>query len=285
MNESGPGTPADGLCASAPYERLHIYYLEGRADTVQSRLGAYFIGNWQEDGFSFLFFSRPCDGTVTRLLKSQPHLTLIDKYHMTYEQWQGGKVAPFSAGGFFIAPPWEQSGAPDGKIHVVLDPGVVFGTGTHPTTRNCLEALELVFQEGHIDSTVDLGTGTGVLALAAARMGCRRNLAVDFNFLAAKTAGKNVCLNALNNNVLVIQGRAEDWIHCSSDLLIANIHHDVMRNLIVSKGFFTKKWFILSGLLRSQAREVADRLAGQNVHIMKKWEHEGIWHTFLGKIC
>jgi ribosomal protein L11 methyltransferase len=284
MNETLSVMPDIDVRPGMPYDKLFIYYMEGRLNGAEQPLGADFIGNWQEDGFSFLFFSKPHDAAVAGLVTAQPHLTLIDKYHMTYEQWQGGKITPFSAGRFFIAPPWEQQVAPDESIRIVLDPGVVFGTGTHPTTHDCLEALERVFQKAPIHSTVDLGTGTGVLALAAAKLGSKRSLAVDFNCLAAKTAGKNVRLNLLDKRILVIQGRAEDWIHHPADLVIANIHHEVMMNLIDSKGFYNKKWFILSGLLRSQAREVADLLAGQGVTVLKKWEQGGIWHTFLGKV-
>ena len=138
----------------------------------------YFIGNWEEDGTSFLFFSKPCPQEVKEILVSQPDLTLLDNYHMAYEQWLGERFAAFNAGGFFIAPPWEDAGTIGGEIKIILDPGLVFGTGTHPTTRDCLSALEFVWGIESIQSTVDLGTGTGLLALAAAQLGCKNILAV-----------------------------------------------------------------------------------------------------------
>jgi len=285
MSEQTVPLSPENVSASPPYQDLHIYYLEGQAPSEPGGFGRFFLGNWQEDGFSFLFFSRPCDSIVDRLLSERPHLTLLDKYHMTYEQWQGGKITPFRAGRFLVSPPWEKADISDDTVGIVLDPGVVFGTGTHPTTRDCLEALSFLVRDDLIAMVADLGTGTGVLALAAAKLGCRRTLAVDLNFLAAKTAGENVRLNGLQDRVLVIQGRAEDWIHCPVDLLIANIHYDVMKDLIDADGFYRKKWFILSGLLRSQAGDVTRKLSGKPVKILKKWEQEGIWHTFLGKIC
>ena len=285
MNDSSLSKQSESRPEATPYEDLHIYYLKGRLEPESGMFGRHFLGNWHEDGFSFLFFSKPCDESVKRVLNAQPHLTLIDKYHMKYEQWQGGKVTAFRAGRFFITPPWEKADISADLIHIVLDPGVVFGTGTHPTTRDCLDALASLFKAERITSAVDLGTGTGMLALAAARIGCGRNLAVDFNFLAAKTAERNVQLNGLADSILVIQGRAEDWIHYPADLLMANIHYDVMKDLIDSHGLYNKKWFILSGLLRSQARDVVHRLTGKPVEILKKWESDGIWHTFLGKIC
>jgi len=194
--------------------------------------------------FSFLFFSEPSREKMEKLLNAQPNLTLLDQFCMTYEEWQGGKIAPFEVGRFLISPPWEKnpkSEIENPKSEILLDPGVVFGTGTHPTTHDCLEILERVCCEEKVDSVLDLGTGTGLLALAAARLGCRHILAVDFNFLAAKTAKRNAVLNLLEENVLTVQGRAEDFMDYPAELMIANIHYDVMKRLIRSEGFLRKK--------------------------------------------
>jgi ribosomal protein L11 methyltransferase len=113
---------------------------------------------------------------------------------MTYDDWHGETLAPFRAGRFIITQPWDQirnkSDNGSDKFHITLDPGVVFGTGTHTTTYNCLEALELVFSGSKVQSTLDLGTGSGVLAIAAARLVCKKTIAVDKNLLAVKTAQK-----------------------------------------------------------------------------------------------
>jgi ribosomal protein L11 methyltransferase len=266
----------------APCPDLHIYYLSGRP-SPEPEPDAHFIGNWQEEDFAFLFFTRPAPRAVARLLAAQPHLTLLDKYHMTYEQWQGGPLRPLRAGRFRVSPPWDPASPEDPAIDIRLDPGVVFGNGMHPTTRHCLEAIDQVFDAGPVASAVDLGTGTGLLALAAAKRGCPRTLAVDSNRLAARTAWANVRRNGLDHRVLVVQGRAEDWIDGPGALLIANIHHEVMQRLIGAEGFAAKQWFVLSGLLRHQAEQTADRLAGKPVRIVRRWEHDGVWHTFLGK--
>jgi ribosomal protein L11 methyltransferase len=204
---------------------------------------------------------------------------------MSYDEWHGGKVVPFRFGRFFISPPWIKSDSREQDLHIILDPGVVFGTGTHATTRDCLEALELACSSHSIESVLDLGTGTGLLALAAARLGCKYILAVDINLLAAKTAQRNIRLNQLDDKILTVQGRAEDFVDCHSDLVIANIHYDVMKNLLNSEGFLSKKWFVLSGLFRSQARDVAHKLSQYPAKIIKKWERDGIWHTFFCKMC
>jgi ribosomal protein L11 methyltransferase len=206
---------------------------------------------------------------------------------MTYDQWQGGKIAPFKVGRFHIVPPWQRNDKKPNRCHdeitIMLDPGVVFGNGLHTTTRDCLKALEIVFSCDRIKSAVDLGTGTGILALAASLLGCSSILAVDVNFLAASTALRNIRYNGLESRIMVAQGRAEDFIDSPSDLVIANIHYDVMKDLTASQNFYDKKWFILSGLLRSHARKVRSGLFHNRINIINSWECDGIWHTLLGK--
>jgi ribosomal protein L11 methyltransferase len=281
-------TKYQGESTDCPYRDLYIYYLKGRLNPDRIKFSDEFIGNWEEDGFSFLFFSRPCMEKVENLLRVQPQLTLLDKFNMTYEEWQGGTLSPFKIGNFLIAPPWNKPANKTKKskkeVPILLDPGVVFGNGIHATTSDCLEALEMAFSEERIHSALDLGTGTGLLALAASRLGCSKTLALDFNFLAARTALRNVKLNGLEKQIQVIQAKAEDFIEMPADLVIANIHYDVMKNLISSEGFLDKKWFILSGLLRSEARDVSYKLSQYPVEIIKRWERDNIWNTFFGKI-
>ena len=266
-----------------PDADLYIYYLEGRLPRQAGIRDEGFIGNWEEDGFSFLFFRYPAEKTVRRLVAAHPAVKLLDSYQMTYAQWQGDKIKPVRTGRFLLRPPWIDAAPDNGATEVVLDPGVVFGTGTHPTTRDCLAAIDRVCAAGPIDRMLDLGTGTGVLALAAVKLGCRQAVAVDFNFLAAGTTLGNVHHNHLEDRILVVNGQAGDFTGYRADLLVANIHYDVMRQLVRTAGFLEKKWFVLSGLLRSEAKRVNDFLANQPVKILHRWDRDGIWHTFLGK--
>ena len=272
---------------TCPYQELYIYYMEGLLNSRYEMFGNDFLGNWEDDGFSFLFFSSPADKKVERLLKRNQALKLLDRFNISYEDWQGGPVVPFSVGGLYITPPWipfEHSEAGE-RVHILLDPGVVFGTGTHPTTRDCLKALEIIFDmDPSVESMLDLGTGTGILALAAAQLGSKRNLALDMNFLAVKTAYRNIRLNRMEKKVFAVQGAAEDFMDCPADLVIANIHYEVMKSLLDSDAFISKRWFILSGLFRSQARDVAQILERLPITVLNEWEREGIWHTFFGRI-
>lgn len=268
--------------ASNPYQDLYIYYVSGKFRPREDFNPDHYIGTWEEEDVSFLFFTRPNPALVEKAVAELPGLALIDHYHMTYDQWQGGEIVPCDIGPFTIAPPWNVPSEGHAADTILLDPGVVFGTGTHPTTRDCLEALEMAFDDGRIQTALDLGTGTGLLALAAARLGCPKILATDLTLLAARTAQKNVRLNGLTDRILVAQGNAEKFIDFTSDLVVTNIHYNVMKNLVRSRGFLNKKRFILSGLMRSEAARIESILNDLPVKIFCRWDQNGIWHTLYG---
>lgn len=265
-----------------PDTQLFIYYIEGEVPAQQSIDDVSFIGNWVEENFSFLFFTRPAKEKVEEIVASQHELTLLDSYEMTYAQWQGGAIEPIRIGRFILNPTWIKASPGENEIDITLDSGVVFGNGTHTTTQACLEAIDIVCAGNKPKTMLDLGCGTGVLALAGAKLGCEKVFAVDFNYLATQTARLNVTLNNLEETIVVVNGRAEDFTATPSDLMVANIHYDVMKDIVRSEGFLNQKWFILSGLLRSESEKIIDYLKSQPVLILKKWNQDEIWHTILG---
>lgn len=279
-----PSTPPH----PTPCHELHIYYFQDRLASPYNitSLGDAFIGNWEEGDTSFLFFREPADDVIAGLMAREPHLRLVDRFHMTYDEWHGAPVTPFRAGRFLISPPWAKPAVPDrpGDIPLLLDPGVVFGAGSHATTRDCLTALERLFDAQAMATVLDLGTGTGLLAVAAGLLGAKQVVGVDNNFLAARTARRNARLNNLSDRVNIACVLAQDVMDWPADLLAANIHHDVMRQLIGHPGFLAKKWFVLSGLLRTEAADIQNRLAEMPVKVLETWVRDGVWHTVMGKI-
>ncbi len=275
----------DYTAARIPYHELYIYYLEGLFNReAESFLGTDFLGNWIEEDSSFLFFSHPARGLVQKMVDENKRLKLIDEYYFTYEEWQGGKIKPFKVSRFLIVPPWEDDQEGDEGIKILLDPGLVFGTSLHPTTRDCLLALEKIYEKYQFQKVLDLGTGTGILALGAALLGAERILTVDINPLAVRTALLNVRLNRLEKRIEVKEGLAENFIDHPSDLLIANIHYDIILKLINGEGFLKKKYFILSGLMRSQARDIRLQLSNYPIEILYEWGNDMIWYTILGRV-
>ncbi|MDY0220638.1 MAG: 50S ribosomal protein L11 methyltransferase [Desulfobacterium sp.] len=268
-----------------PYENLFIYYLEGIPDRIPEGFdGLGFIGNWCEEDSSFLFFSQAVDREVAAFVDGDQRLTLVDSFQMSCEQWHGEVIESYTTGSLCISPPWKIPFVnKPGIRHILLDPGVVFGTGRHPTTEACLVYMETLFSTREIKTVLDIGTGTGLLALGAAALGCERVLALDFNLLAVKTTLNNVSINHFETEILCIQARAEDYIETPADLVVANIHYDVMKDLITTPGFLAKPWFILSGLLRSEARKVIDSLKGAGVTILETTCPDGVWTTIFGK--
>ena len=272
----------------APYKNLHIYYLSGRLPKFE-KPAPTFIGNWQEEDTSFLFFTSPAQKEVEDLIRRFPHLDLEDKFEMSYEEWQGGHLGALTVGRFRLIPPWhitrpentENQVTGHSPKDILFDPGVVFGNGLHPTTRDCLGFIETVWSMTPIKKVLDLGCGTGILTLAAARMGADRVVAVDNNYLATQTTKTNITQNNLEKTVLVVQGDAIDFIHQPADLLIANLHFAVLRQLVFSSVFFLKPWSILSGLLTSEAEIISDWLDKKGATILETQVSEGKWHTFL----
>lgn len=268
-----------------PYENLYIYYLEGTPDLIPNGFDDFgFIGNWCEEGSSFLFFSSAADQAVAEFVAADNRLTLVDSYQMSGEQWHGEAIESYTTGSLCISPPWKIPFVNrPGIRHILLDPGVVFGTGRHPTTEACLVHMEALFVSQPINTVIDIGTGTGLLALGAAALGCEQVLALDFNLLAVKTTLNNVRINHFDDRILPIQARGEDYIEMLADLVVANIHYDVMKDLITTPGFLAKPWFILSGLLRSEALKVLDSLGNSGATVLETACPDGVWTTILGK--
>jgi ribosomal protein L11 methyltransferase len=215
---------------------------------------------------------------------------------MSYDEWHGQPVVPLRIGRLYILPPWlakskhaivperTRSETDTDTIEILLDPGVVFGTGSHATTRHCIEAIQLVVDSESIDTVIDIGTGTGLLAIAAVKLGCQKALALDLNHLAVKTAVTNIHINGLEEQIVAIQGSAENFVDLPSNLMISNIHYDVMKRLLCQGCPLPTKYVILSGLLRSQATHVETLLQRASIRILKKWDSQGIWHSYLGRV-
>ena len=267
---------------NGPYGDLFIYHLKGEVNEQEElALGEHLQGNWVEDDASFLFFSVPSRGKVLSLIEQRSDMELIEDYHFTYEQWQGSALKPLLIEHFLIRPPWEEVDTDDNRTEIILDPGMVFGTGLHPTTQDCLKAIVYLREKSALGRVLDLGTGTGILALAAALLGAEKVMAVDLNPLSVKTAQRNVRLNALERSIEVVKGLAEDFVEEPADLIVGNLHHAVIVKLLNRPGFLEKRWYVLSGLLRSQVREIRYQLGRQDLHVIREWEQEGTWYTLL----
>lgn len=274
------GDKGVSLC---PYRTLYIYLLAGVVNPVdEKKLGPHFIGNWVEGKNSFLFFRIPSREAVMALLDRRPELELVEEFEIDYEQWQGEPLGPIEVAGFLIRPYWypaELAKAGGGVQEIVLDPGVVFGNGLHPTTQDCLRALRWIGGLRDISTVLDLGTGTGILAIASALMGAERVLAIDINPLCVKTAERNTRLNGVKDIVQVIEGDANDFADEEADLIVANLDLDVILELLPKQEFTNRPWYIFSGLMRTPCAELKRLVKKYGLRVEKEWDHEMTWFT------
>jgi ribosomal protein L11 methyltransferase len=140
------------------------------------------------------------------------------------ESWKA-EFVPIRIGAFLVRPTWSEPAGGD-AVELILDPGMAFGTGLHPTTQQCLEALSTVPLEGK--SVLDVGTGSGILAIAAAKRGAAPVVAVDTDTLAVDAARENAVRNGVA--IPVAEGSAAD-VPGRFDIVIANIVSPVLQRI------------------------------------------------------
>jgi len=264
-----------------PYQNLYVYEISGEISDSRNFFRDDLIGCWNEGEVSCLFFSAPHDEEVQAFIQKRG-FCLLSRNVMDYKAWQAGdELKPFKIENLVVSPPWEECHVEEGEILIHLDPCVVFGTGYHPTTRSCLKALWEIYQKEKPQVVLDLGTGTGILALAAAKLGAKRVLAIDCNELAVETALKNARLNSETQRIEVKKGKAEDFIKEEADLICANLHFQVIESLIRQKPFLEKRWFILSGLFVKDMEEVERLLNQKGIQTLQRFQ-EKKWLTWVG---
>ena len=149
--------------------------------------------------------------------------------------------------------------SPDEKI-IELDPGMAFGTGTHPTTTMCIRALEKTVQPG--DTVIDVGTGSGVLSIAAAKLGAASVQAYDLDPVAVESAEMNVRLNKTDDIVNVGQNSLLEGIEGPVDLIVANLLAEIILLFPEDAARVVKPGglFITSGIIGAKEKVISEAL-------------------------
>jgi ribosomal protein L11 methyltransferase len=192
------------------------------------------------------------------------------------ESWKKGFV-PIDVGRTFtILPPWEKPAG--NRINLIIDPGMAFGTGHHETTRSCLLLMEKHSDLSANKSFLDIGTGTGILAIAASKIGFQRIIGVDTDPFAVEAARKNIELNKVKNveiregDIARVQGRF--------DLITANLFSTLLVRSAsaISYHLNTRGIAILAGMLMGQQDEVIAEMEREGLSLAEQTSH-GKWVT------
>lgn len=179
-----------------------------------------------------------------------------------------------------IRPTWEEYAPEAGDLVIELDPGMAFGTGTHPTTVMCVEFMERIIKVG--ETVFDIGTGSGILAITAARLGAGEVLAVDIDEVATQSALSNVLLNRVQDIVRVETGNLLDRVSGQADTVVANIVADVIIRAAPEVSRAVKKGgsFLASGIIAPREAETVAAIEDAGFRVVET-TRSGDWVACL----
>lgn len=178
---------------------------------------------------------------------------------------------------FTIVPTWEDyTPVSTDELIIELDPGMAFGTGTHPTTVMCLQGLEKVIREG--DTVIDIGTGSGVLSIGAALLGAKSVHALDLDEVAVRAAQENIALNKVEDQVAVFHGNLLDTVKEPADVVVANILAEIIISFTDDAYTIVKPGglYVTSGIIGAKRDDVKAALEAsgfiiEEVLLMEDW--------------
>jgi len=186
-----------------------------------------------------------------------------------------------------IVPAWlDAPGA--GRTAIKIDPGMAFGTGTHPTTQLCLELIEVAAEHGPLSNVIDVGCGSGILSIAALKLGARRALGVDIDIESAKNSRENADLNGIGDELTLGQGSVTEVLEGrfafkSAPLVLANILAPIIIRLFdagLAELAEPGGTLILSGILADQEQRVVDATGTRGLKMVTR-RQMGAWVALM----
>lgn len=177
-------------------------------------------------------------------------------------EWKS-QIRPVSVGRLWVGPPWALAEAPLGSVQLVIEPKMAFGTGDHPTTSMCLLAVDEFLKAHPLASVLDVGTGTGVLALAAKKLGAARVVATDNDPVAVELAKENAQVNGVEG--VELSTRPLQQVSGTFDLVVANILASTLVGLAPLLAAKVALRLVLAGVLAPQKEEVTQAFVAQGL--------------------
>ena len=184
---------------------------------------------------------------------------------------------------FTIVPTWEEyEPVSSDELMIELDPGMAFGTGTHPTTVMSIQALEQTVKKD--DIVYDVGTGSGVLSIASAMLGAKHVLALDLDEIAVKSAELNIKINHIQDRITVKQNNLLDGITEPADVFVANLLAEIIVRFTDDAFRLVKDggYFITSGIINQKRQEVEEQIIKAGFEIVETIMMED-WVTIVAK--
>ncbi len=265
------------------YDQLYVYNFD-RTDLGQID-DPDLIGTWIEDETAILFFHKEKAKLIETIRKSCD-ATILYEANLNYQDWEAGlDITTFSVPPLTVAPLWEvdklQLGV--GEIAIHLDPSVIFGSGFHPTTRLCLQVItDMITSDSKaIRSMVDLGTGTGLLSIGAAKLGVQNIRCYDNNPFACEVARKNVTRNESEKQIQVMEADLRAKLPDTNvDLLVANLYKGLLLEFFNNPDFWNAKYYIISGFVPSMEEELLAALPMDKLKLLERRKSE-TWRLWL----
>lgn len=182
-----------------------------------------------------------------------------------------------------VKPTWEEYEEQEGDLIIELDPGMAFGTGTHETTSMCIRELEKYVDE--TKRVFDIGCGSGILGIAAAKLGAKEVVAGDLDEVAVKVSKENCEENNVSDKVIVKHGSLFEVVEGKADVIVANIIADIIKILAkdVSKFLTEDGVFISSGIILAKIDEVVEALEENGFEIVEIIKL-GEWSAIVSKL-
>ncbi|NGP87930.1 50S ribosomal protein L11 methyltransferase [Fodinibius halophilus] len=246
---------------------------EQREDSIVAYITKESLGIGDREQIDQLLGAYPGDGYI----KSE-EVVAEQNWNAQWEQ----TIKAQSIGQFFVKPTWSQASVPNDKILLEIDPKMSFGTGYHETTRLMLEALAKLLEGG--ETIIDAGTGTGILSIAAIKLGAKEALAFDINEWSITNTKENILLNGVSEDITVKLGSSEVIADVAAvDLIMANIEKNVILSLLDDfiPALKQKGKLLLSGLLETDLDQLKEELK-PHFEILEVY-HENEWIAVFAK--
>ena len=258
---------AEGVSENLSFTQPNLEYLAEVIPTELIHLDAYFTTQPSAELVEEIKLHFPLSKVVIQSEQNKDWMA----------EWKKGFRAFELVNGIWIVPSWLSAPA-EAKSILRIDPGMAFGTGTHATTQLASELVFEVIQQNQIASVIDVGTGTGVLALLAGQLGVPHIVATDNDPEAVRVAQENA---QLNNQKFPITDTDVSELTESADLVLANIIDGVLLKLQNDLFRLSQKFLIVSGVLNERAEQFVQNFGAMNAFKLVSQKSRDGWNAYL----